>query len=29
MKIGLNLDAFRDEPLEQVIPECLKMGIKT
>lgn len=28
MKIGLNLDAFRDEPLESVIPECLKMGIK-
>lgn len=28
MKIGINLDAFRDEPLEQVIPEVQKMKIK-
>lgn len=28
MKIGINLDAFRDEPLEQIIPEVKKMKIR-
>lgn len=28
MKIGLNLDAFRDEPLENIIPEVQRMKIK-
>lgn len=27
MKIGINLDAFRDEPLKNIIPEVKKMGI--
>lgn len=27
MKIGINLDAFRDEPLEQLIPDVEKMNI--